>query len=436
MPLGQDPEDGETATEIAEKWGYDDIVDMLKSAEKSYAKGIYMRYGPNNNAKLWPMDKPEGLDPEQEKRAKAKLKGMARPLPATKADFKFYGEAIFGYTHGYDEDGRVLKNKFVANAAAPAITDAASTNCALMFPGQGSQYLKMMSGVENPRVKEMLAHAKEVLGYDILNICVNGPEERLDATDVCLPALFIADLAAVETLRSRNPEAADRPGAVSGLSVGEYAALVVAGVLSFEDAMKVVKVRADAIDQAIKTSSLTQATVSIAGMDKAKVEEFCKDVSTRRNQICQISSELFPKGFCCAGEKSAMEEMMEIANKNGALQCKMLKNNVAFHTPMMEPAKAKLEQALREALPKMKPPKCDIWLNSTGSVFRAGSNPEALIPLLCDQIVKPVQWDSCVKGMIASGKTEFYECGPMKQLKAMMKRIDQGMWSNTTNVEI
>jgi [acyl-carrier-protein] S-malonyltransferase len=437
MPLGQEPEDGETARDIAEKWGYDDIVEILKSAESKYPKGLYMRYGVNNNAKLWPMDRPEGLDAEQEKRAKAKLKGLVRPLPATKADFKFYGDAVFGYTHGYNDDGIVLKNKIVTNAGvdAQALQDTPKpTTCALLFPGQGSQYLKMMSGAEaNPRVKEMLIYAKSVLGYDLMEVCLNGPEEKLESTEICLPAMYVASLVAVETLRARKPEAVERPGAVAGLSIGEFTALTVAGVMNFEDGLKLVKIRAEALAAAAKASP--QAMISIAGLEKTKVQELCKDVAAKTKQICQIANELFPKGFTCSGGKAAIEELMDLANKNGALQSKMLKTNGAFHTPCMEPARVKLEKALKDLLPKLKPPRCDIYLNATGSVFRAGSNPKDLIPLLCDQMVSPVKWDTSVKAMIASGMTEFHECGPMKQLKAMMKRIDQGMWANTLNVE-
>jgi len=438
MPSGQEPEDGETSTEIADKWGYDDIVEILKRSEASYPKGMYMRYGPKNNAKLWPMDQPEGLDPEQEKRAKAKLRGMLRPLPASKADFKFYGDAVFGLTHGYDEEGKVLKNKVVASASTSALVDqrAARTKCALLFPGKGSQYLKMMNGAaSNRRVKEMLDYAEKVLGYDVLDVVQNGPEEKLESTEVSLPVLYLASLAAVETLRSEHPEAADRPGAVAGLSIGEYVALTIAGVMSYEDGLKLVKMSADAMRDASKGTP--QAMLSIAGLEKTQVADLCRQASSRTNEICVIANELFPKGYTCSGSRSAIEELAALAGKtNGLLQSKILNTDTAFHSSYMEPARVKVERALMEALPRLKPPSCDIYLNSTGCVFRAGSDPKALIPLVCDQMVKPTLWEASVKAMIEDGLTEFYECGPMKQLKAMMKRIDQEAWGNTKNVEI
>mmetsp|Transcript_58420 Transcript_58420/g.102292 ORF Transcript_58420/g.102292 Transcript_58420/m.102292 type:complete len:221 (-) Transcript_58420:130-792(-) len=109
MPYGMDPEEGETAKGLAENYGWDEVVDVLKKAEASTPKGIYMRYGAKNNAKLYPMDAPEGLDPEQEKRAKAKLKGLTRPLPG-KSERKYYGDAVAGLTHGYDDAGKPIRN--------------------------------------------------------------------------------------------------------------------------------------------------------------------------------------------------------------------------------------------------------------------------------------------------------------------------------------
>jgi len=440
MPRGQDPEDGETAREIAEKFGWTDVVEILKAAESKYPKGIYMRYGLYNNAKLYPPETPEGLDPEQEKRAKAKLKGMVRPLPSNKADFKYYGEAVFGLTHGYTDDGKVLRHKIAVYADQTTSTTLAAdipppTTNALMFPGQGSQYVGMLKGAEDiPKVKRMLEYANEVLGYDLLEVCLNGPESKLEQTSFCQPAIYVASLAAMEALKTTNAEAAERPGCVAGLSLGEYTALTVAGVLSFEDGIKLVKLRGEAMEQAAQ--SPPQGMVSVAGLPRDKVKELCAEVAAKRKQVCQIANELFPNGFSCAGGKEAVSDLKDLAEKSGALQAKVLKTSGAFHTPHMEAARRKLEEALKEVQPRLKPPRCNIYLNSTGMVFKAGSDPKALAPILCQQLVSPVLWETCVKGMMASGMTDFFEVGPMKQLKAMMKRIDQSAWSKTTNIEI
>merc|ERR1712039_490240 len=105
----------------------------------------------------------------------------------------------------------------------------------------------------------------------------------------------------------------------------------------------------------------------------------------------------------------------------------------ALHTSLMEGARQKLQIALTDALPRLRPPKCDVYMNSTGQVLRKGTNPALLIPIVCDQLCMPVMWESCMRGMIAAGMDEFYEVGPMKQLAAMMKRIDADAWAKTSN---
>lgn len=439
MPRGEEPEDGETAREVAEKFGWSDIVDVLKAAENSYPKGLYMRYGPKNNAKLYPPETPEGLDPQQEKRAKAKLKGMVRPLPSNKADFKYYGEAVFGLTHGFTDEGKVLRHKVAVYShekpQAPGTDIPPPTTNALVFPGQGSQYVGMLKGADqNPKVQKIIEQANGILGFDLMDVCMNGPEDKLEKTSFCQPALYVASLAAFEALKASKPEAAERPGCVAGLSLGEYTALTVAGVLSFEDGVRLIKVRGEAMEEAAQASP--QAMASIAGLNREKVRDLCAEVAAKRKQVCQISNELFPNGFSCGGGKEAVHDLKELAEKNGALQAKILKTAGAFHTPLMESAKRKLEEALKEVQPRLKPPRCNVYLNSTGMVFKAGSDPKALVSILCNQLVSPVLWETCMKGMIASGMTQFYEVGPMKQLKAMMKRIDQGAWQNTTNIEV
>eukprot|EP00406_Dinophysis_acuminata_P074410 CAMPEP_0179252408 /NCGR_PEP_ID=MMETSP0797-20121207/22201_1 /TAXON_ID=47934 /ORGANISM="Dinophysis acuminata, Strain DAEP01" /LENGTH=562 /DNA_ID=CAMNT_0020960241 /DNA_START=76 /DNA_END=1764 /DNA_ORIENTATION=- len=450
MPYGKDPKEGETARAMAEKFGWDDIVDVLRKSEERSSKGIYKKYGSNNNARLWPIHKPQGLDPEQEKRARNKHKSLVRPLP-NKAERKFYGDMVFGVTHGYDEIGKPIKARGwqgttgpmagdtddVAEADAPKalLAQEAPTTIGLLFPGQGSQYVKMMeTGKKLAKGAEMLATAKQVLGYDIFEVCQSGPEAKLEQSEICQPAIYIASLIAVEKLRDTRPEAVERPGGVAGLSLGEFTALTVANVMTFETGLSLVKTRGEVMSEAAKSSP--QAMLSVAGIEKSMMEELCAAVRTETNAVCQIATELFPKGCTCAGSTAAVEALKKKAEDSGAMQTKILKANGAFHTSYMMPAREKLEKALIAALPGMKPPTCDVYMNSSGKVLPAGSDPKLLIPLLCDELTSTVLWETCVKGMIAAGLDEFYEVGPMKQLKAMMKRIDQTTWGKTTNIEI
>eukprot|EP00933_Yihiella_yeosuensis_P033485 TRINITY_DN27190_c0_g1_i1.p1 TRINITY_DN27190_c0_g1~~TRINITY_DN27190_c0_g1_i1.p1 ORF type:complete len:486 (-),score=125.14 TRINITY_DN27190_c0_g1_i1:75-1532(-) len=403
VKYGKESSDGETARDIAEKYGWEDIVDVLVQAEKDIPMGRYIRYGKNNNARCKQYDSGEsgaGKDP---------FESMKRVVM----------EAI---------------SKSAPGVPGPAI-ELPPTTIALMFPGQGSQYVKMLENVKDvyPKVKEMIATAKKVLGYDLLEICLNGPEEKLEPTSVCQPAMFLAGMAGLEKLRDINPEAVERPGAVAGLSLGEYTALCAAGVFTFEEGMELVKVRGAAMQEAAQ--SRPQAMLSVAGLDQAKLEKLCAEFATD-GEVCQIANVLFPKGFSCAGTKTAIEKLQTAAPAAGAIQAKMLKTSGGFHTSLMKPAQVKLEEALQRLLPNMKPPRCDIYMNVTGKKIKAGTPPAEFVPLLGQQLCSAVLWEPSVRLMIKDGLTEFYEVGPMKQLKAMMKRIDQGMWSSTTNVDV
>merc|ERR1719463_364105 len=139
--------------------------------------------------------------------------------------------------------------------------------CGLLFPGQGSQYVGMLKTVKDlPKVKEMLEKAKEILGWDVLDLCLNGPEEKLAETKYCQPAMFIGGLAGKEKLRAEKSDCADKPMYVAGLSLGEYTALCAAGVLSFEDGLKLVKLRGEAMQEAAEVGK--QGMISIVGIEE------------------------------------------------------------------------------------------------------------------------------------------------------------------------
>jgi len=309
--------------------------------------------------------------------------------------------------------------------------------CALMFPGQGSQYVKMMADVKDiPAVKEMLDKSKDILGYDILQICLEGPEEKLAETRYCQPALFIGGLAGIEKLRATKPDAAENPTFVAGLSLGEYTALCAAGVFSFEDGLKLVKLRGEAMQEAAAMGS--QAMLSVAGLEKATLDKLCAESAKEEGSsgVCSIANALFPNGFSCGGTEKAINLLKEKAEKAGALQAKVLKTAGAFHTELMKPAQVKLNEALDQVYPSMKPPTVTIYMNATSEPVKVGGSVDTIIGNLKKQLTSSVLWEPSIKKMIDAGIKEYYECGPMKQLKAMMKRIDQTVWKTTTNVDV
>jgi len=307
---------------------------------------------------------------------------------------------------------------------------------ALFFPGQGSQYVNMLAKVQDlPKVKEMLAKAKEILGYDILDICLSGPEEKLEETRYCQPAMFIGGLAGLEKLRGEKEEAVNRASVMAGLSLGEYTALCAAGVMSFEDGLKLVKLRGEAMQEAAESSK--QLMLSVVGLQQADLEPLCKEAASKEaGGVCSIANCLFPGGFSVGGTEQAIHTLKDLAEKKGAMQAKVLKTAGAFHTSLMQPAQDKLSAALEETLPNMKPPMHTVWMNANAQPMRPGSDPKEIVALLKRQLTNPVLWESSVKAVLKEGVTEFYEVGPMKQIKAMMKRIDPAAWKSTTNIEV
>mmetsp|Transcript_16314 Transcript_16314/g.28568 ORF Transcript_16314/g.28568 Transcript_16314/m.28568 type:complete len:554 (+) Transcript_16314:56-1717(+) len=309
---------------------------------------------------------------------------------------------------------------------------------ALLFPGQGSQYVGMLKDVKDkPAVKTMLNKAEAILGWDPLDVCLNGPEEKLSETRYCQPIMFLAGLAAVEVLREGKPECVDRPFAMAGLSLGEYTAIVAAGVLSFEDGLKLVKLRAEAMQEA--TNRVPQSMCSVAGLDRAKVDKLCEEAKATDDHPdaeCRVANFLFPSGFTCAGTKKAVDKLCQLAVAAKALQAKVIKAGGAFHTSLMRPAQDELSRAIDDFAEKMSPPRCSIYFNLTGKRVKEGADPATFVELMKMQLTSEVMWEPTVKAMIMDGVKDFYEVGPLKQLKSMLKRIDADAFKRTENVSV
>mmetsp|Transcript_60567 Transcript_60567/g.177634 ORF Transcript_60567/g.177634 Transcript_60567/m.177634 type:complete len:493 (-) Transcript_60567:69-1547(-) len=324
-----------------------------------------------------------------------------------------------------------------AAAALPAAPIQEPLPIGLLFPGQGSQYVRMLESAQGiPAVQAMLAEAQDILGYDLLKVCLEGPAEKLADTLYCQPVMYVAGLAALEQLRLEKPDVAARPKSMAGLSLGEYTALTAAGVFSFADGLSLVKARAEAMSEA--SNATPQAMLSVAGLDEKKLLKFCEEAlrGGGPDEVCQISNYLFTKGYTVGGTKAAVERCRALCENGKALQARLIKASGAYHTPLMTPARERLEAKLQEVLPRMSRPRCKVVLNVDAKVVDWNSEPQQIADALLRQLTSTVRWKDCVVAMIGDGCEEFYECGPMKQLKAMMKRIDANVWQKTTNIEV
>ncbi|MBM80976.1 MAG: [acyl-carrier-protein] S-malonyltransferase [Planctomycetaceae bacterium] len=294
-----------------------------------------------------------------------------------------------------------------------------------LFPGQGAQHVGMGSKIveQCPAAKALFDQANEILGYDLAKLCFEGPAEQLDSTVISQPALFVTSLAALEMLRVDRPELAPSCEMTAGLSLGEYTALVFSGALSFEDGLKVVQRRGQAMQEA--ADATPSGMVSILLMDRDQVREVCEKAS-EAGRIWEANF-LCPGNIVLSGENAACERAAEIAGESGGRAVPLAVAG-AFHTEIMKPADARLSEALASA--QISSPEIAVVSNVDASTH---SSPDEISDLLVQQVVSPVLWEDCVRHMIDSGVDEFYEIGPGKVLKGLMKRIQRKMPIETVN---
>jgi [acyl-carrier-protein] S-malonyltransferase len=288
---------------------------------------------------------------------------------------------------------------------------------AFLFPGQGAQTVGMAGGLcaSLPAARQLFAEASEVLGYDLLDVCVNGPAERLNSTAVSQPALFVASLAALESLRQSEPDAVGGCAAAAGLSLGEYTALVFAGALSFRDGLQVVRRRGEAMQAA--SDARPGAMLSVLGPEAARVEELCKQAGTAG--LVQVANLLCPGNTAVSGEKAACAELERLAAAAGAKTVRLAVAG-AFHTDLMRPADDALAAALASVT--LSAPRLPVWSNVDA---RPHTDPEEIRGLLVRQVVQPVRWEETMRGLFAAGITRFYEIGPGRVLAGLLKRVQR-----------
>ena len=290
---------------------------------------------------------------------------------------------------------------------------------AFLFPGQGAQFTGMGGDIaqSSPAAAEIFKRADDIVGFGLSDICFNGPAEKLNSTTISQPAIFTTSAALLEVFRNESASAAIMPDITAGLSLGEYTALYAAGVISFEDALVLVKKRGEAMQAAADATE--GAMVSIIGLNEEKVGQLCDQA--REGEILEPVNFNCPGQIVVSGSKTACERAEKLAAEYGAIKAVRLEVAGAFHTEMMAEAADKLEKAL-SLCQIQNPGDTKIIANINAEYYQTG---EEIKKGLSKQLTCPILWQKCMEKLIADGIEKFYEIGPGRVLTGLMKRINR-----------
>jgi [acyl-carrier-protein] S-malonyltransferase len=289
---------------------------------------------------------------------------------------------------------------------------------AFLFPGQGAQFVGMARELDRalPAVRALFDRAGEILKIDLRELCFEGPAEVLEATDVSQPAIFVASLAALESLKTGAPEVVAACEGAAGLSLGEYTALVFAGAIDFEAGLNLVRRRGEAMQAAAVASA--SGMTSVLGLDEAQVDELCRRIEPF-GPLWKANL-LGPGNIVVSGSAAALEQVESTATALGAMKVIPLAVAGAFHSPLMRPAEAELTESLNQT--PFTSPRIPVYSNVDAAPH---DSPDDLRRTLVAQILHGVRWEDSMRRMIADGFDAFYEIGPGRVLTGLLKRINR-----------
>ena len=288
---------------------------------------------------------------------------------------------------------------------------------AFLFPGQGAQLVGMGRDIAEKWTvaADIFKKADDLAGFELSRVCFEGPQEKIDSTVMSQPAIFVTSAAILEVVRSSQfAQAAD---ITAGLSLGEYTALYAAGVLDFEDALKLVIMRGRVMQQAAEQTN--GSMVSIIGLDSERVFELCREAA--EGGLLEPVNFNCPGQIVVSGDKDACERAVMLAEKYGAVKAIPLAVAGAFHTRMMGSAAEQLEQALN-GCNIIQPSGTKIIANVSAKYYKDG---DEIASGLIKQLTSPILWQKCMEKLLSDGVEKFYEIGPGRVLTGLMRRINR-----------
>ena len=276
-----------------------------------------------------------------------------------------------------------------------------------------------------PAARQLYDRAADVLGYSLAKLCFEGPADELDSTVYSQPAIFVTSLAALESLRADSPDVVLSCEATAGLSLGEYTAMVFAGVMDFEDGLMLVQRRGAAMQEA--ADATPSGMVSILGLERVEVEALCE--KARQGDVLKIANYLCPGNIVISGTLAACERAAEMARAQGAMKAVPLAVAGAFHTEIMRPADERCAEALADV--PMRKPRIPVISNVDAL---AHDDPEEIRQILVRQVLQPVRWEDSMRSLIQQGFDQFYEVGPGRVLRGLLRRIDRNVSCQSVEV--
>jgi len=293
---------------------------------------------------------------------------------------------------------------------------------AYVFPGQGAQFPGMgkLHYENSSFAKKIFEQANEILGFRISDVMFDGKEEDLKQTNITQPAIFLHSIIAYKSIENA------RPDMVAGHSLGEFSALVANGTLSFESGLQLVSLRAKAMQKACEKTASTMAAV--LGLADEKVEQICNDVQAETKEIVVPANYNCPGQLVISGTVKGINIACERLKAAGAKRALVLPVGGAFHSPLMEPAKEELQEAIQNTDFHM--PSCPVYQNV---VAKGIINKDEIKQNLIDQLTAPVKWTQSVQAMISDGASRFTEAGPGKVLQGLILKINKEVTADSVS---